>query len=497
MRKLLHIIPVLAVFAASCSSVDAHRDLEDDLSVKDLSAGFGETTRTYVEEYKYLRWHEDDRLTAFYGNTLNRQYKFNGQTGDNSGTFSLVPSGELGTGNLFDRIYALYPYDETARITEEGVISFTLPDVQEYLYRSFGDKANTMLAVTENIEDTFLAFRNVCGYLKLKLYSTTDVTVKTITLSGNNHELLAGPAVATIGFGEAPELELSETATHTITLDCGEVGVKLSKDADAPTEFLIVVPPVEFTEGLTVTVTDINKSEFVKSTGNQVVITRNEIQPMKTLEVKLIRPQAANELWYTNGSTTQPLTPNQYRLPSVQSHVFDPQLNRWVMTFTSDLITIGEKAFSSCSSLTSISFPHTLTKIDDYAFMGCDLLEEVVIPDNVTEIGHYSFQCSNLRKVVLGRSVNKIGEAFKSSKLVEIYCLPETPPRIYFFIGMSRSYSFPFNSGMKIYVPRSSYDSYMESDALHEGAGQAYLDSHHSKDNWFSYEKYIVPYSFE
>ena len=47
--------------------------------------------------------------------------------------------------------------------------------------------------------------------------------------------------------------------------------------------------------------------------------------------------------------------------------------------------------------------------IDDYAFSGCNLLEEVVIPDNVTEIGHYSFHCSNLRKVVLGRSVNKIG----------------------------------------------------------------------------------------
>ena len=32
---------------------------------------------------------------------------------------------------------------------------------------------------------------------------------------------------------------------------------------------------------------------------------------------------ADDEIWYTNGSTTQPLTPNQYRLPSVQSHVFD------------------------------------------------------------------------------------------------------------------------------------------------------------------------------
>ena len=60
----------------------------------------------------------------------------------------------------------------------------------------------------------------------------------------NSHELLAGPAVATIGFGEAPELELSEKATHIITLDCGEVGVKLSKDAMHLSEFVRSTPAI-------------------------------------------------------------------------------------------------------------------------------------------------------------------------------------------------------------------------------------------------------------
>ena len=135
-----------------------------------LTAGFAEgETNTYVESGKYLRWHEDDRLTAFFGNTLNRQYKFNGATGDNSGSFSYISSGNLETGNALDRIYAVYPYDETTTITDDGKISLTLPDVQTYAENSFGRGANTMLAVTENVEDTFLGFKNVCGYLKLKL----------------------------------------------------------------------------------------------------------------------------------------------------------------------------------------------------------------------------------------------------------------------------------------------------------------------------------------
>ena len=149
---------ILPLLFCACSSFNEENSTPIITTTPDLQAGFADDTRTYVENNKYLRWHEDDRLTAFYGNTLNRQYKFNGKTGANSGTFSLVPSDELGTGNAFDRIYAVYPYNETATITEEGEISLTLPAVQSYAENSFGKGANTMIAVTENLEDTFLAF---------------------------------------------------------------------------------------------------------------------------------------------------------------------------------------------------------------------------------------------------------------------------------------------------------------------------------------------------
>ena len=47
--------------------------------------------------------------------------------------------------------------------------------------------------------------------------------------------------------------------------------------------------------------------------------------------------------------------------------------------FTSDsrLNTIGEDAFSSCSSLTGFTFPSTLTAIEPYAFSGCTALADV------------------------------------------------------------------------------------------------------------------------
>ena len=222
----------LTIFAALCALVlgsCAENNLdgvtpENNITLPDLTAGFAEDeTKTYVHNNTYLRWHEADLITAFYGNSLNRQYKFKGKTGDNSGTFSLIPSGELGTGNDLGAIYAVYPYDENAGINDETrVISLTLPATQTYAENSFGKGANTMIAVTENLEDTFLGFKNACGYLKLKLYGE-DVTLASVEVKGNNGEKIAGSATATMEFGGVPALTMSADATTTVTLDCGTV----------------------------------------------------------------------------------------------------------------------------------------------------------------------------------------------------------------------------------------------------------------------------------
>ena len=103
MKKIFVLSALVSILFAGCTSFE-DKDNTVIPSDKQLYAGFAEETRTYVENDKYLRWHEDDRLTVFYGNTLNDQYKFKGKTGDNSGTFSLVPSGELGTGNTLSSI---------------------------------------------------------------------------------------------------------------------------------------------------------------------------------------------------------------------------------------------------------------------------------------------------------------------------------------------------------------------------------------------------------
>ena len=202
-------------------------------------------TRTYVEDNKYLRWNADDEITVFNGNSYNSHWQFSGEEGANSGNFNEIEESGFVTDTPLNLTanYAIYPYDENITITDAGVISLTLPAIQTYNHtyaNSFSAGANTMMAVTKNTSDNFLAFKNLCGYLKLKFYGE-DVTVKSITIKGNKSEKIAGNATATMAYGNEPTIAMNDDATDTITIDCGE-GVTLNNDSENPTIFGLLFP---------------------------------------------------------------------------------------------------------------------------------------------------------------------------------------------------------------------------------------------------------------
>ena len=77
----------------------------------------------------------------------------------------------------------------------------------------------------------------------------------------------------------------------------------------------------------------------------------------------------------------------------------------------SQLITIGNRAFRF-SGLKSIGIPEWVTTIGDSAFANCNLLESVIIPTGVTTIGGYAFQgCTKLTSIAIPEGVTMIGES--------------------------------------------------------------------------------------
>ena len=288
MKKILSFVFLFAFLASSCSEEELVKDQSTSSDSLKFTASFeGDESRTYIEKGRLLRWTAGDQISLFVANTLNQQYQFEGKTGANSGYFNEV-SHRFGTGNDLDCHYAVYPYDPTIEITDDTdesiQITATLPAEQSYAENSFGLGANTMVAVTQNTDDAYLKFKNVCGYLKLQLYGD-DIIVKSITLKGNNNEKIAGKATITPVYGGNPSVSMTADATGTITLDCGEKGVKVGSSVEEATTFWFVVPPTIFENGVTVNVTDMNDNVFSQSTDKQVSIVRNTVKPMASVKV--------------------------------------------------------------------------------------------------------------------------------------------------------------------------------------------------------------------
>ena len=90
--------------------------------------------------------------------------------------------------------------------------------------------------------------------------------------------------------------------------------------------------------------------------------------------------------------------------------------------------SIGNYAFSGCSSLTSVEIPDSVTSIGSYVFDGCSGLTSVVIGDSVTSIGSYAFSgCSGLTSVVIPDSVTTIDEqAFSYCSSLTSVVIPDS-----------------------------------------------------------------------
>ena len=138
-----------------------------------------------------------------------------------------------------------------------------------------------------------------------------------------------------------------------------------------------------------------------------------------------------------------------YSMVSNLSHIFGSQVTEYIIG--ESVTSIGEGAFSDCSSLTSITIPESVTSIGNYTFQGCSSLTSVTIgngvtsigadafrwcysltsvtiPNSVTSIGDYAFyQCTSMTSVTIGNGVTSIGKgAFSGGSSLTSITIPES-----------------------------------------------------------------------
>lgn len=89
------------------------------------------------------------------------------------------------------------------------------------------------------------------------------------------------------------------------------------------------------------------------------------------------------------------------------------------------LTTIGDRAFSSCTGLSSVIIPDGVSSIGYGAFGGCTGIESVSIPDSVSCIGYGAFCGTALTSISIPNSVSNINGAFFGCSSLTFVNIPD------------------------------------------------------------------------
>lgn len=303
MKKIIVSLAMAAALLAGCQKSEMVDPLESVESVMPVAKQFVATvedydsdTKTSMNSNREVLWSKGDRLAIFDGSTLGSEFVLADECdGQQTGVFNLVSNASLGdaffAGTEMSCTIALYPYSRnySLRIKDGGeydVKGVTLPSHQTYAPKSFGQGTFPMIAFSEDVNNSDLHFKNILGAIKLQFKGNT--WVKSVKIEGNNGEILSGSAVVTAyQDNQKPQISMIGTADDdkSVVLECAE-RVQLSKTE--ATEYIIALPPVTFSEGFKVTVTDIyDNVQVVESTVSNE-ISRSTVLVMPEVELNQI-----------------------------------------------------------------------------------------------------------------------------------------------------------------------------------------------------------------
>lgn len=286
MKNIIFLFITTAAVLVSCQKAEYNSAYESDIFTASIDE-FGTQTRTAMTYDRQVVWSIEDQLAIFQGKTVANQYKLKeNYAGSSNASFKLVSENtSVNKDNDILHNIALYPYSEdialskdmdNEKVTVYNITNVVLPQTQMFSYNSFGNGTFPMVAVTKDLDDHNLKFKNVMGAIQFEFVG--NQIVESISIKGNNGERLAGEATITAnGNNLIPTIQMGSEAFTEVTLVC-DWGVQLMRTE--PTKFIIALPPVKFTQGFTVTLKYQNGNEYSISTDKENEILRSTICTM-------------------------------------------------------------------------------------------------------------------------------------------------------------------------------------------------------------------------
>lgn len=276
MKKLFYSFAILMALVG-CSEDPATGGNENggEEPAPETAVTFTATMEAIGEEE--LAWPEGDAISVF-RSVANEKFVYNAtnakfEKADNSNPTAKTPY-----------FYGIHPYSTiSSSVSSAGKVTTSIPSQQNYAAGSFNFAQLPMIAVAEK-DATELEFKNLCGFLCVKIYGNAGI--KSVEIKGNNNESLAGSVAFELAAGETPSVSMGTMGAKDITLKMDGVE-PLGATAEEAKEFWFIVAPTTFSKGLSVAVVDEYDNTLRKNYSGEIVISRNEVTALtEVMEVK-------------------------------------------------------------------------------------------------------------------------------------------------------------------------------------------------------------------
>ena len=269
------------LLVCSCTN-EMETEMKDGLfSFSSMSASMGDlpTSRTHLENDGRVVWDVNDQVGIF-SDTQATPVSFTCMSVDDSKA-SFSANDEV-SGNSF---YAFYPYENSS--VKDNIIKFTLPNYTEYTANTyFHHSPMISKSNTNNFQ-----FKHTCGILHFTITSTKKIY--SVTLSGNNDEVIAGTGTIDLN-SDTPILNIpsdSEDGSQTATID-------IPRHMNNIKDFYFVVPTGNYTKGITLTIEYTDNDQIYKinkTTSKSITISRSIIKSFKVFDIdQLIEDERDN-----------------------------------------------------------------------------------------------------------------------------------------------------------------------------------------------------------
>lgn len=237
-------VVALTIFAlASCNMnvPDVGKTGDDDLFTIYASVEYDQEVRNIIDNASFkTTWLAGDAINVFFGASESSRFVTNesGEVAQFKGSIDVVTGGGEG---LTDEtsLWGIYPYD--SRNTCDGsYVTLTLPSNQKAAENTYANGLFPQIARSRNF---YMTFYNLCSCIR---FTVSNDDIKSVTLSGNDNEPIAGKVK--ISMDGVPEVEEVMSPESVLTMYAPE-----GEFFKPGVNYYFVLFPTVFSKGLTMT----------------------------------------------------------------------------------------------------------------------------------------------------------------------------------------------------------------------------------------------------